>query len=54
MIDDRDDRRKSTPNTEDSWEVVFEEDDEAPRKRRLSDQERSVLARLLHEPAAAH
>jgi hypothetical protein len=37
----------SDSNKEDSWDLAFEEAEQAPSRRRLSDHERWVLTQLL-------
>lgn len=50
MANVKDDRGQSVPSsTDECWEVVFEHADDAPRKRRLTDDQRGVLARVIRE-----
>jgi hypothetical protein len=40
---------RTQPEEEEGWDVDFNEVNEAPARRRLSDHERWVLERLIHE-----
>ena len=40
---------RAEPEPEEGWDVDFDAVQEAPARRRLSDHERWVLTRLIHE-----
>jgi hypothetical protein len=49
-IDDRTIRSES--NEEENWELVFNQSEETPSRRRFSEHERGVLNQLIHQAQA--
>jgi hypothetical protein len=43
---------RTQPSVDEGWEVDFDQADETPARRRLSDHERWVLSHLIHEAPA--